>query len=146
MGIMLSIYGPTAQIASLLSHLAYLMPWEPRESLWVSYYHVLSRAYAPSKSGRNRSSRASPKVDSRMWCWYSGAKSWPELLTWAYSPPMGVYRTAIVQGLSSTHGPEGGRKNRQSFWTFNAVTLKDKLETWQKLRHVKLVRVIISED
>ena len=40
------------------------------------------------------------------WCWYSGAKSWPELLIWAYSPPMGVHRTAIVQGLSSTHGPE----------------------------------------
>ena len=59
------------------------------------------------------------------WCWYSGAKSWPELLTWAYSPPMGLYRTAIVQGLSSAHGPEQRRKNRQSFWTFNAVTLKD---------------------
>mgnify|MGYP003313239766 CR=1 FL=1 len=38
---------------------------------------------------------------------------------------MVLYRTAIVQGLSSTRGPEGGRKNRQSFFSFNSVTLKD---------------------
>ena len=90
---------------------------------------VLSRLIACICAVEVRSKSTLPSGHRRStlgWCWYSGAKSWPELLTWAYSPPMGVYRTAIVQGLSSTHGPEGGRKNRQSFWTFNAVTLKDR--------------------
>ena len=57
MDIMLFTHGPTAQSASISSWLACLMPWEPRESRWKSYDHVLSRPYAPSKSGRNRSSR-----------------------------------------------------------------------------------------
>ena len=54
---MLSTHGPTAHAASLSSYLTYLTPWEPRESRWESYDHVLSRAYTPSKSGRNRPSR-----------------------------------------------------------------------------------------
>ena len=61
------------------------------------------------------------------WCWYSGAKSWPELLIWAYSPPMGLYRTAIVQGLSIAHGREEGRQNRHSFLTFISKSLKDSM-------------------
>ena len=46
----------------------------------------------------------SPKVDFAMLHCYSGAKSWADLLIWAQSPPMVVYRTAIVQGLSIAHG------------------------------------------
>ena len=69
---------------------------------------VLSRLIACICAVEVRSKSTLPSGHRRStlgWCWYSGAKSWPELLTWAYSPPMGVYRTAIVQGLSSTHGP-----------------------------------------
>ena len=60
------------------------------------------------------------------WCWYSGAKSWPELLIWAYSPPMGLYRTAIVQGLSRAHGREQHRKNCPHFGAVIWDPLKDK--------------------
>ena len=45
------------------------------------------------------------------WCWYSGAKSWAELLIWACSPPMGLHRTATVQGLNSAHGRGEHRQN-----------------------------------
>ena len=38
------------------------------------------------------------------WCWYSGAKSWADLVVWAHRPPMGVYRTALVPVLSHAHG------------------------------------------
>ena len=51
----------------------------------------------------------SPKVDFAMLLDYSGAKSWSDLLIWAHNPPIGVYRTAIVQGLSIAHG-RGGRR------------------------------------
>ena len=131
---MLSTHGLTVQATSLASWLACHVPWYPRESPWESYDHVLLYVQ-PRLQIRDRP-RGSPKVDFRIWCWYSGAKSWAELLIWAYSPPMGLYRTAIVQGLSSTHGPEGGRKNRQSFWTFNAVTLKDRLARYVLWPHV----------
>ena len=47
--------------------------------------------------------RGSPKPTWR-WCWYSGAKSWADLVVWAYRPPMGVYRTALVPVLSHAHG------------------------------------------
>ena len=43
-----------------------------------------------------------------------------------HSPPMGLYRTAIVQGLSIVHGRGARRQIRPSFWVFILVTLKDK--------------------
>ena len=48
--IMLSIHAPTAHAASLLSQLACLMLWDPRESRLESYDHDLLRAYTSSKS------------------------------------------------------------------------------------------------
>ena len=48
-------------------------------------------------------------------CWYSGVKSWAELLIWAYSPPMGLYRTIIVQGLSIAHGRGERRQDSPGF-------------------------------
>ena len=54
---MLSTHGRITQAASLASQLSCLMPWEPQESRWESYDHVLPRAYTPSKSGRIRPSR-----------------------------------------------------------------------------------------
>ena len=102
---MQSRHGLTDQAASLASLLSCLMPWEPRRSRWESYDHGLSRASTPSKqsgpTGRRRSTL-------RCYC-YSGAKSWADLLIWAQSPPMVVYRTAIVQGLSIAHG-QGERR------------------------------------
>ena len=59
------------------------------------------------------------------WCWYSGVKSWPELLIWAYSPPMGLYRTAIVQGLSTAHGREERRQICPEISEFISKPLKD---------------------
>ena len=52
--------------------------------------------------------RGSPKPTWR-WCWYSGAKSWADLVVWAHRPPMGVYRTALVPVLSHAHGRGWGR-------------------------------------
>ena len=95
-----SRHGPTAHAASLTSLLPYLMPWEPRESTWESYDHGLLRASTPSKySGPTGHRRSTFRC-----CCYSGAKSWAVLLIWAHSPPMVVYRTAIVEGLSIAHG------------------------------------------
>ena len=95
-----SRHGPTAHAASLTSLLPCLMPWEPRESTWESYDHGLLRASTPSKySGPTGHRRSTFRC-----CCYSGAKSWAVLLIWAHSPPMVVYRTAIVEGLSIAHG------------------------------------------
>ena len=52
--------------------------------------------------------RGSPKPTWR-WCWYSRAKSWADLVVWAYMPPMGLYRTALVPVLSHAHGRGWGR-------------------------------------
>ena len=60
----------------------------------------LSHAPAPVYVG---GPRGSPKPTWR-WCWYSGAKSWADLVVWAHRPPMGVYRTALVPVLSQSHG------------------------------------------
>ena len=101
-----SRHGPTAHAASLTSLLPCLMPWEPRESTWESYDHGLLRASTPSKySGPTGHRRSTFRC-----CCYSGAKSWAVLLIWAHSPPMVVYRTAIVQGLSIAHGQGEGRQ------------------------------------
>ena len=122
---MLSTHGPTAHAASLSSYLTYLTPWEPRESRWESYDHVLSRAYTLLKFRSKSTLPRGHRRSTLRWSWYSGAKSWPELLIWAYSPPMGVYRTAIVQGLSSAHGRERRRENKPAKEDVISVTLKD---------------------
>ena len=47
------------------------------------------------------------------------------MLIWAYSPPIGLYGTAIVQGLSTAHGREERRQFRPSFGEVISKTLKD---------------------
>ena len=89
---------------------------------------VLSRLIACICAVEVRSKSTLPSGHRRStlgWCWYSGAKSWPELLTWAYSPPMGLYRTVIVQGLSSAHGREQRRPSKPSFSYVISIGLKD---------------------
>ena len=93
---------------------------------------LLSRLIACIHTVEVRSKMTLPRGHRRStlgWCWYSGAKSWPELLIWAYSPPMGLYRTAIVQGLSVTHGRGGRRLFCPSNCHVISVTLKDKGST-----------------
>ena len=97
------------------------MPWVQRESQRDTYDYVLLRASTPSKSILPRGHRR----PTLRWCWYSGVKSWAELLIWAYSPPMGLYRTAIVQGLSSAHGRGERRPFKQFFGYVCRVTLED---------------------
>ena len=60
---MQSTRGLTAQAASLASLLSCLMPWEPRESRWESYDHVLSCASTTVEVERPD---GSPKVDFAM--------------------------------------------------------------------------------
>ena len=43
---------------------------------------------------------------------------------------MGLYRTAIVQGLSIVHGRGARRQIRPAFWVFILVTLKDTHTMW----------------
>ena len=89
---------------------------------------LLSRLIACIHTVEVRSKLTLPRGHRRStlgWCWYSGVKSWAELLIWAYSPPMGLYRAVMVEGLSIAHGREERRQFCPFFPVFISITLKD---------------------
>ena len=97
---------------------------------------LLSRLIACIHTVEVRSKLTLPRGHRRStlgWCWYSGVKSWAELLIWAYSPPMGLYRAVMVEGLSIAHGREERRQFCPFFPVFISITLKDKRISCPKL-------------
>ena len=89
---------------------------------------LLSRLIACIHTVEVRSKLTLPRGHRRStlgWCWYSGVKSWAELLIWAYSPPMGLYRAVMVEGLSIAHGREERRQFCPFFPVFISIRLKD---------------------
>ena len=74
------------------------------------FWHRLRECRSENGQARTGFCRTRRRRRSTLRCYcYSGAKSWADLLIWAHSPPMGMYTTAIVQGLSIAHG-RGGRR------------------------------------